>query len=143
MDRRRIAWRRIGGRRVAGGAALVAMLAGCGEMRLSLAEADDGRGLCAPVPQARNEAAANAYQQAIQRDECVHRWSYAFAAAPDSAEAVAEAVVGACRAEIDRSANLLGGGDSEAERWYVGEMEKAARERALYRIIQARVGNCS
>jgi hypothetical protein len=37
---------------------------------------------------------------------------------------------------------LLGEGDPDAERWYLSEMERVARERALYRVIQARVGNC-
>lgn len=129
--------------RGSGAAALLAALAGCGEIRASLADAEGGQGVCAPVPEVRQEAAANAYQQAVQRDECIHRWSYAFAAAPDSAEAVVGAVIGACRAQIDRSATMLGAGDAEAERWYLGEMERAARERALYRVIQARAGRCS
>jgi hypothetical protein len=112
-------------------------------MRATLAEAGGSRGLCAPLPEAREEAAANSYQQAVQRDECIHRWSYAFAKAPDPADAVVGAVIGACRAQIDRSATMLGEGDSEAERWFLEQMERAARERALYRVIQARAGNCS
>lgn len=122
--------------------ALAALVAGCGEMRPSLADAGGGASVCAPVPAQRQEAAANAYQQAIQRDECIHRAAYALAAAPDTAESVVGAVIGACRAEIDRSATLLGDGNEEAERFYLGEMEKAARERAIYRVIQARAGNC-
>jgi hypothetical protein len=124
-------------------AALLASLAGCGELRASLADARGRSDLCAPVPAARQDAAGDTYQQAVQRDECIHRWSYAFAAAPDSAEAVVGAVIGACRGQIDRSAAMLGQGDAEAERWFLAEAERAARERALYRIIQARVGNCS
>lgn len=123
--------------------ALLTALGACSEMRTSLAETPGGSGLCAPVPPVRQEPAANAYQQAIQRDECIHRWSYLFAPAPDSAEAVVGAVIGACRAQIDRSATLLGEGDPDAERWYLSEMERVARERALYRVIQARAGNCS
>jgi hypothetical protein len=122
--------------------ALCAMLAGCSDLRTSLADTPGEAGLCAPVPPVREGAAANAYQQAIQRDECIHRWSYLFAAAPDAADQVVGAVIGACRAQIDRSATLLGEGDAEAERWYLAEMERVARERALYRVIQARAGNC-
>ncbi len=119
-----------------------AMLAACSEVRTSFAEVGAEAGLCSPVPAQRKEPAANAYQQAIQRDECIHRWSYLFAPVPDSAEAVVGAVIGACRAQIDRSATLLGEGDPDAERWYLQEMERVARERALYRVIQARAGNC-
>lgn len=122
--------------------ALVGALAGCSELRTSLADTPGEAELCAPVAPQRTEPAANAYQQAIQRDECIHRWSYRFAAVPDSAEAVVGAVIGACRAQIDRSATLLGDGDPDAERWYLTEMERVARERALYRVIQARAGNC-
>lgn len=128
--------------RLIAASALALLAAGCGELRTSLAQAD-GESLCAPVPAARTDQAPNAYQQAVQRDECIHRWSYRFARVPDSAEAVVGAVIGACRAQIDRSATLLGEGDDEAERFYLAEMEKAAKERALYRVIQARAGNCS
>lgn len=121
---------------------LATLTAGCGEIRTSLADADGGNGLCATVPPARQEAAANAYEQAIQRDECIHRFGYAFARASDDAEAVVGAVIGACRTQIDRSATMLGEGNEEAERFYLQEMERAARERALYRVIQARAGNC-
>jgi hypothetical protein len=116
------------------------LLAGCGDLGNSSAQAPSP--MCAPVPPARQEAAANAYQQAIQRDECIHRWAYQFARAPDDADIVVGAVIGACRAQIDRSATLLGNGDADAERWYLAEMERVARERALYRIVQARAGNC-
>lgn len=119
--------------------ALAAALAGCGEM-------PDGPGrqsaLCAAIPASRQQAAANAYEQAIQRDECIHRYAYLFAPTRDSAEAVVGAVIGACRAPIDRSATMLGNGDADAERWYLSEMERVARERALYRVIQARAGHC-
>jgi hypothetical protein len=118
------------------------MAAGCSEVRYTFADADGERGICAAVPAVRPEPAANAYQQAIQRDECIHRWGYRFAAAPDEAGSVVGAVIGACRAQIDRSATMLGNGDPEAERWYLAEMERVARERALYRIIQARAGGC-
>ncbi len=118
------------------------MLAGCSELRPSLADAAEEPGLCAEIPPVRDQPAQNAYQQAIQRDECIHRFSYRFARAPDDAEAIVGAVLGACRADIARSATLLGEGDPEAERWYLSEMERAARERAFYRVIQARAGNC-
>lgn len=111
-------------------------------MSTSLADAQGGGGLCDPIPPPRQQPAANAYQQAIQRDECIHRWGYRLAAAPDDADAVVGAVIGACRAQIDRSATLLGEGDEEAERYYLTEMERVARERALYRVVQARAGKC-
>lgn len=130
-------------RRTAALVALAAALAGCSDLRTSLADTETEPGLCAPVPLVRQDPAQNAYQQAIQRDECIHRWSYRFAAVPDSAESVVGAVIGACRAQIDRSATMLGEGDPDAERWYLQEMERVARERALYRIIQARAGGCS
>ena len=117
-------------------------LGGCSELAEALRGNQPDPSICAAVPAVRQQAAANAYQQAIQRDECVHRASYSFARSPDSAEAVVNAVIGACRTEIDRSATMLGNGDAEAERWYLSEMERAARERAFYRVIQARAGNC-
>lgn len=129
--------------RTAIAATLALLAAGCSELKTSMAEASGGESLCAPVPPARTDEAANAYQQAVQRDECIHRWSYRFAKVPDSAESVVGAVIGACRGQIDRSATLLGEGDDQAERFYLAEMEKAAKERALYRVIQARAGNCS
>jgi hypothetical protein len=124
--------------------ALIALisLAGCSDMQSALSGSSARAGLCTPVPPARQEAAANAYQQAIQRDECIHRWAYSFAGVRDDADSVVGAVIGACRAQINRSATLLGEGDAEAERFYLEEMEAAAKERALYRVIQARAGNC-
>lgn len=121
--------------------ALAALPAACGEP----SDGDGSRraALCAPVPAPRRDAAANAYEQAIQRDECIHRYAYLFAPTRDSAEAVVGAVIGACRAPIDRSATMLGNGDADAERYYLAEMERVARERALYRVIQARAGRCS
>jgi hypothetical protein len=121
------------------GLALLA-LAGCGERPDG--EAGRPSPLCAPIPAPRAQPAANAYEQAIQRDECIHRYAYLFAPTRDSAEAVVGAVIGACRAPIDRSATMLGNGDADAERWYLSEMERVARERALYRVIQARAGRC-
>ena len=115
----------------------------CSDMRYSLADTGGEQGICSPVPPLRQDPAANAYQQAIQRDECIHRWGYRFAATSDAAESVVGAVIGACRAQIDRSATLLGEGDPEAERYYLAEMERVAKERALYRVIQARAGRCS
>lgn len=114
-------------------------LAGCTEFQA--AQASDP-GLCAAIPPPRQDPAANAYQQAIQRDECIHRWSYRFAQAPDDAGSIVGAVIGACRAQISRSATMLAEGDPDADRFYLAEMEQASKERALYRVIQARAGNC-
>lgn len=115
----------------------------CSELKPSLADAGAGEpSLCSPLPPVRQQEAENGYQQAVQRDECIHRFAYRFAGVRDDAEAVVGAVIGACRAQIDRSATILGDGDAEAERWYLVEMEKAARERAMFRVIQARAGNC-
>ncbi len=122
-------------------AALLA-LGGCGEMPFGLA-GDVPSGLCAPIPVMRDTVAANSYQQAIQRDECVHRAAYLLARAPDPAEAVVGAVIAACRPQISRSATMLAGEDEAALPYYTQEMERVAREKALYRVIQARAGGCS
>jgi hypothetical protein len=117
----------------------LASLAGCSELP------DLGRqnsGICSAVPPAREGQPANSYEQAVQRDECLHRVAYALARAPDPADQVVGAVIGACRGPIDRSATLLANGDQAAETFYLQEMERVARERALYRVIQARAGNC-
>lgn len=100
-------------------------------------------GICAPVPPPRREPAANSYEQAVHRDECLHRWAYRLAPSRDAADLVAGAVVGACRPQVDRSASLLAQGDEAAEAHFITEMDRVARERALYRVVQARAGNCS
>jgi hypothetical protein len=133
-------------KRAAGGVRLVALtaaLAACSDMRSDDDRSQPVAGLCAPIPPVREKPAENAYEQAIQRDECIHRYAYLFARARDDADAVVGAVIGACRGPIDRSATMLGAGDPQAERWYLTEMERVARERALYRVIQARAGHCS
>ena len=79
----------------------------------------------------------------MARDECIHNWAYRLARSDDSAEAVVGAVIGACRTSIDRSATMVAAGDPEAERFYLAEFERASRERALFRIVQARAGRCS
>jgi len=103
----------------------------------------DQEQICSPPPPFRETAPADAYQQAVARDECIHNWSYRLARSSDDAEAVVGAVLGACRTSIDRSATMVAEGDPEAERFYRAEFERASRERALFRVVQARAGRCS
>lgn len=114
---------------------------GCSEMPFDTGSPNPG--VCAPVPPPRANTAANAYEQAVFRDECIHRWAYRLAPSRDAADLVAGAVIGACRPQIDRSATMLAEGNESAETHYLGEMDRVARERALYRVVQARAGNCS
>lgn len=129
--------------RVVRGLLLLASLAlsGCSETPFPLGSPSPG--VCAPVPPPRANNAANSYEQAVYRDECIHRWAYRLAGSRDAADLVAGAVIGACRPQIDRSATLLAEGDETAETWYMTEMERVSRERALYRVVQARAGNCT
>lgn len=115
--------------------------AGCSERPFTMGSPNPG--ICAPLPPPRANAAANSYEQAVLRDECLHRWAYRLAPSRDAADLVAGAVVGACRPQIDRSATLLAEGNEAAESWYINEMDRVSRERALYRVVQARAGNCS
>lgn len=103
----------------------------------------DQQQICSPPPPFREVAPADPYQQAVARDECIHNWAYRLARSDDGAEAVVGAVIGACRTSIDRSATMVAAGDPEAERFYLAEFERASRERALFRVVQARAGRCS
>ena len=121
--------------------ALAALLGACtGE---PIGWAADQAQICSPPPPFRETAPADAYQQAVARDECIHNWAYRLSRSDDDAEAVVGAVVGACRTSIDRSATMVAAGDPEAERFYMAEFERASRERALFRVVQARAGRCS
>jgi hypothetical protein len=100
-------------------------------------------GICSPPPRFREAAPTDAYQQAVARDECIHAWAYRLARSTDAAEAVVGAVLGACRTPIARSATMVAEGDPEAERFYLAEFERTSRERALFRVVQARAGRCS
>ncbi|MFN3724707.1 MAG: hypothetical protein ACK4SZ_00225 [Allosphingosinicella sp.] len=121
--------------------ALLALLGACtGE---PVGWTADQQQICSPPPPFREVAPADAYQQAVARDECIHNWSYRLARSEDDAEAVVGAVIGACRTSIDRSATMVAAGDPEAERFYLAEFERASRERALFRVVQARAGRCS
>lgn len=99
--------------------------------------------ICSPPPPFREAAPADAYQQAVARDECIHNWAYRLARSPDQADAVVGAVLGACRTSIVRSATMVAEGDPEAERFYLADFERSSRERALFRVVQARAGRCS
>lgn len=128
-------------RTVAGLMAGAAMLSGCSEMPFETGSPNPG--VCVPVPPPRAGNAPNSYEQAVHRDECIHRWAYRLAPSRDAADLVAGAVVGACRPQIDRSATMLAEGNENSESYYLAEMDRVARERALYRVVQARAGNCS
>jgi hypothetical protein len=132
---------RTAGPRRAAALALVAALGGCTAEPLGWAA--DQRQICSPPPPFRESAPADAYQQAVARDECIHNWAYRLARSTDEAEAVVGAVIGACRTSIARSATMVAEGDPEAERYYLAEFERASRERALFRVVQARAGRCS
>ena len=127
--------------RPAAALALLALLGACtGE---PIGWAADQQQICSPPPPFREIAPADAYQQAVARDECIHNWAYRLSRSNDDAEAVVGAVIGACRTSIDRSATMVAAGDPEAERFYLAEFERASRERALFRVVQARAGRCS
>jgi hypothetical protein len=89
-------------------------------------------------------------------DDCLHRWGYALAASSDPAEAVAQATVAACAANISRwnqqamtpvspsgvdqqVPSLVTGEDTNA----VAERYNYAQGRALFYVVQARAGKCS
>ena len=121
--------------------ALVALLGACTAEPVGWTA--DRQQICSPPPPFREVAPADAYQQAVARDECIHNWAYRLSRSQDDAEAVVGAVIGACRTSIDRSATMVAAGDPEAERFYLAEFERSSRERALFRVVQARAGRCS
>lgn len=85
-------------------------------------------------------------------DDCVRRWAYSLAPSRDAAEVVAEAVVGACNAQLARwNGQVLSvQGSGEAASLTTGEPTTPLAEhngfahgRALLYVVQARAGACA
>lgn len=98
--------------------------------------------ICAPIPTYPQDSVA----------QCVHYFAYRFAVSPDPAEAVARATAEGCRlvakTEAQRSAwqNHYAGDIKpikEREQIYLEINMQSAEKQALFRVIEARSGNCS
>jgi len=86
-------------------------------------------------------------------DECARRWAYSLAPSRDDAGAVAEAVVGACNAQLtrwNRQALSAPEGEGQAASLTTGELTspigehvRFAQTRALLYVVQARAGACA
>ena len=105
-------------------------------------------------PAAKTVASAAAVDDgAGPLDECTRRWAYSLAPSHDTAEVVAQAVVGACNAQLTRwNRAALGAptGDSDAASLTTGEPTSPiaehmgfAQNRALLYLVQARAGACA
>ena len=104
------------------------------------------------APKAAPAALPGADMGAGQLDDCVRRWAYSLAPSRDAAELVAEAVVGACNAQLARwnGAVLNVQGSAEAASLTTGEPTTPLAEhnafahgRALLYVVQARAGACA
>lgn len=94
-------------------------------------------------------APQTADEQAAALMDCVHRWSYRLARSEEAVDTVADAVVAAC---IDPIARLVGfrsaAGKNPPPTGFISddimstELQHARRQ-AVYRIVQARAGNCA
>ena len=106
-------------------------------------------GMAAPAPAADPAAAL---------DDCLHRWGYTLAAATDTADDVAQAVVAACTPALTRwNQQALGGmaaGEGQAAEQApslltgqpttpVIEHFNYAQNRALFYVVQGRAGKCA
>ena len=86
-------------------------------------------------------------------EDCLHRWAYSLAGAPDTADVVADAAVAACSSALSKwnQASLSGPvGPSDAISLVTGEPTSAITEhrnfadsRALFFVVQARAGRCA
>jgi len=109
------------------------------------ANATAGKGAVATAPAIDDGAAA--------MDECARRWAYSLAPSRDDAEVVAEAVVGACNAQLtrwNRQALAAPDGEGQAASLTTGELTspigehvRFAQTRALLYVVQARAGACA
>lgn len=102
---------------------------------------------------AQNGAVAPvAVDAATPVDDCVHRWAYSLAGGSDNADVVADAVVSACGASLDRwnqtslsqpsgadGVSLTTGQPSNP----LAEHSTFARGRALLYVVEARAGQCA
>jgi hypothetical protein len=129
----------------------VAMLSGCGK------EQDDA--ICAlyDVP---TFSELMRLPQKQQLGLCVHRWAYSLATGPGANGDIAKATLGACRILIERTASeaLMAERRAEIESARIDKIrpifrpelaDEVARrveaetlEDALFRVAQARAGNC-
>lgn len=110
-------------------------------------------GICKPFPDA---AAAAPADGAPALEDCLHRWGYTMAAAPDDTGMVADATVAACTGPLTRwnqqsltaaaaapeqsqeGLSLLTGQPSSP----IAEHRSFAADRALFYVVQGRAGSC-
>lgn len=118
-----------------------------------------GSGICTPFAEA-NAAAPAAGDPAAALDDCLHRWGYTLATAPDRAEEVAQAAVAACMpaltqwnqqalsaqapgsrrtAPAEPAPSLLTGQPTTP----IAEHYNYAQARALLYVVQGRAGKCA
>lgn len=70
---------------------------------------------------------------------CLHRWSYRFASAPGSNQAIARAVLAGCDEANEWSVKLSPEADRAEVRAYIKE---TSPNLALFHVTQARAGHC-
>lgn len=90
----------------------------------------------------------SAFKKTEAMDACAHRWAYRLAKSSDPAEIVAKAVVEACgrsismEADASHTAEQVAGDPSIEYGRLLTDMSEIARRHALFRVVQARAGNC-
>ena len=110
-------------------------------------------GICKAFPAA--DAQPVATDGAAVMEDCLHRWGYALAGAPDEAAAVAHGVVAACSGPLSRwNQQTLGAAAASdppeaGQSLLTGETVTPiaqhaafASDRALFYVVQARAGGC-
>jgi hypothetical protein len=134
------------------GLALVA-LAGCSQSHTMAANPK----ICADFGQhtgsAQPASAAPIADGSAAVDNCAKRWAYSLASSRDRADVVAEAVVGACNAQLtgwNRASLGPPAGDGDAASLTTGQITSPIQEhmgfihaRALLYVVQARAGACA
>ncbi len=96
--------------------------------------------LCAPPAGPPGPSRAVTPEQRELTGDCVWYWSYRLAGAEGSVAGVADAVVGACWATIERLETMSARDEERAP-----DVERAAlpfRRDAMYRVAEARAGDC-
>lgn len=76
-------------------------------------------------------------------DNCVHRLAYSLAHSPDRAETVADAVVAGCDGPISFATGWAVAGQLLTTQDPEKELKGQMRDEALFRVVQARAGNCA
>lgn len=110
-------------------------------------------GVCKAFPAAAAQPVAG--DGAAVTEDCLLRWSYTLAGAPDQAAAVADAVVAACSGPLSRwnqqtlGAAAAGDQPEQGRSLLTGETVTPiaqhaafASDRALFYVVQARAGAC-